>query len=80
MIMPNIPSAYDYEIIIYLPARLGLSPICYLLLIEKIALRDIDLLLAGKQFKINFYIWNGESLRRNVWETFVDFDICHRKV
>ena len=33
--------------------------------------------LKVKNFKL-LYLWNGKSEGKNVWETFVDFDIGHR--
>ena len=47
--------------------------------IAKIALSDPDLLSEGQNLK-NLYILYGRSWRTNVWETFVDFDICHQVV
>ena len=47
--------------------------------IEKIALRDLDLLLGSKD--LNFlYVWNDKSKRKNMWQAFVDFDISDRMV
>ena len=45
--------------------------------IAKITLREIDLLFGCQQLKF-LYLWNDKSWRKNVWETFVDFGICHR--
>ena len=40
---------------------------------------DLDLFTESKKIYI-LYIWNFKLNRKNVWETFVDFDICHRMV
>ena len=45
----------------------------------KFALCDLDLLFGGKNLNI-LYRRDGKNERKNVMETFVDFDICHRMV
>ena len=42
-------------------------------------LRHLDLLFEGKNILNlkSLYLRNGKSYRKNVWEIFVDFDICH---
>ena len=48
--------------------------------IEKIALGDLDLLFGGKEFNFLYISQMVRTSAKNVWETFVDFDICHRMV
>ena len=42
--------------------------------LQSMTLSDI---LEVKHLKM-LYLWNGKSWRKNVWEIFVNFDICHR--
>ena len=48
--------------------------------IAKIALRDLDLLSRSKHFKMYIFQTVRAGTKTNVWETFADFDICHRMV